>query len=115
MEKIPDEAYLATWHAVETGRAAKEGVPDLFREIASGLTFEEALRKLAPAVSRRELESIIQKIVADRLEFVVMKERAALGPLMGIVMTEVRGSVDGKLVSELLRMEIDTVLAGKKL
>jgi Glu-tRNA(Gln) amidotransferase subunit E-like FAD-binding protein len=34
---------------------------------------------------------------------------------MGIVMTEVRGSVDGKLVSELLRMEIDTVLAGKKL
>lgn len=115
MEKIPDEAYLATWHAVETGRAAKEAVPDLFREIASGLTFEEALRKLAPAVSRRELESIIQKIVADRLEFVVKKERASLGPLMGIVMTEVRGSVDGKLVSELLRMEIDTVLAGKKL
>jgi Glu-tRNA(Gln) amidotransferase subunit E-like FAD-binding protein len=33
---------------------------------------------------------------------------------MGIVMTEVRGSVDGKLVSELLKKEIDTVLTGKK-
>ena len=30
----------------------------------------------------------------------------SLGPLMGVVMAEVRGSVDGKLVSELLRKEI---------
>jgi Glu-tRNA(Gln) amidotransferase subunit E-like FAD-binding protein len=32
---------------------------------------------------------------------------------MGVVMAEVRGSVDGKLVSEVLRTELDTVLGGK--
>jgi glutamyl-tRNA(Gln) amidotransferase subunit E len=31
----------------------------------------------------------------------------ALGPLMGLVMQEVRGKVDGKLVSETLRLELE--------
>jgi glutamyl-tRNA(Gln) amidotransferase subunit E len=38
----------------------------------------------------------------------------ALGPLMGIVMAEVRGSVDGKVVSEILKKEINATLAAKK-
>ncbi|MGA2914168.1 MAG: Glu-tRNA(Gln) amidotransferase subunit GatE [Methanoregula sp.] len=114
VEKISDENYLATWHAVESGRTAKEAIPDLFKGIASGDSFENVIRKLAPTVSSHELKSIIHKIVADRSEFVEQKGRAALGPLMGVVMTEVRGSVDGKIVSEILRKEIDAALAGKR-
>jgi glutamyl-tRNA(Gln) amidotransferase subunit E len=113
IEKIPDTDYLATWHAVESGRAAKEAIPVLFRGLASGSTFEEVIRKLAPAVSYEELESIIKKIIADRSDFVVQKGIAALGPLMGVVMTEVRGSVDGKIVSEILKKEISATLAAK--
>ena len=112
--KISDEDYLATWHAVESGRAAKEAIPDLFRGLASGSTFEEVLQKLAPAVSRQELESIIHKIIADRSDFVLQKGPAALAPLMGVVMSEVRGSVDGKIVSEILKKEIAATLAAKK-
>ena len=113
IEKISDADYLATWHAVESGRAAKEAIPLLLRGLASGSTFEEVIMKLAPAVSNEELESIIKKIVADRSDFVVQKGIAALGPLMGVVMTEVRGSVDGKIVSEILRKEITAKLAAK--
>jgi glutamyl-tRNA(Gln) amidotransferase subunit E len=113
IEKIPDKDYLATWHAVENGRAAKEAIPVLFRGLASGSTFEEVIRKLAPAVSYEELESIIKKIIADRSDFVIQKGNAALGPLMGLVMTEMRGSVDGKIVSEILTKEINATLAAK--
>jgi glutamyl-tRNA(Gln) amidotransferase subunit E len=113
VEKIPDKDYLATWHAVESGRAAKEAIPVLFRGLASGSTFEDVIRKLAPAVSYEELESIIKKIIADRSDFVIQKGNAALGPLMGLVMTEVRGSVDGKIVSEILKKEINAALAAK--
>jgi glutamyl-tRNA(Gln) amidotransferase subunit E len=112
--KISDEDYLATWHAVESGRAAKEAIPDLLRGLASGNTFEEVLQKLAPTVSREDLESIIHKIIADRSDFVLQKGQAALGPLMGVVMNEVRGSVDGKMVSEILKKEIAATLAAKK-
>ena len=113
VEKIPDKDYLAAWHAVESGRAAKEAIPNIFRGLAAGSTFEEVIRKLAPAVSYEELESIIKKIIADRSDFVVKKGNAALGPLMGVVMTEVRGSADGKIVSEILTKEINATLAAK--
>ena len=66
------------------------------------------------AVSDQELEAIIHRIIADRSEFVEQKGKAALGPLMGVVMKEVRGSVDGKIVSELLKKGIDAALSGKK-
>ena len=103
--------YLAVWHAVENGEAAKEAIPDIFRTIASGTPCKKAIEKLAPAVSREELEAIVKKIIADRAEFVHQKKMAALGPLMGVVMAEVRGSVDGKVVSEILKREISRAIA----
>ena len=113
-DTISDEDYLATWHAVESGKIAKEAVPELIRGIASGESLETVIGKLAPVVSSQELEFMIHRIVADRSEFVEQKGKAALGPLMGVVMKEVRGSVDGKVVSELLKKEIDAALAHKK-
>jgi glutamyl-tRNA(Gln) amidotransferase subunit E len=110
IRQIPDSAYLSTWHAVEKGQAAKEAIPEIFRYVVAGNTVEEALKKLAPAVSREELEAIVRKIIAARSDFVAQKGKGALGPLMGVVMAEVRGSVDGKLVSEVLRKEIDRAL-----
>jgi glutamyl-tRNA(Gln) amidotransferase subunit E len=111
--KIPEQAYLDTWHAVEDGKAAREAIPEIFRSIAGGSTFAEALAKLAPAVSRDELEAIVRKIIAERKDFVSQKGKGALGPLMGVVMKEVRGSVDGKIVSEILKKEIDAVCGQK--
>ncbi|MGD0535525.1 MAG: GatB/YqeY domain-containing protein [Methanoregula sp.] len=81
--------------------------------IPKGSTVRDAMAKLAPTVSRDELEAVIKKIVTDRAEFVNQKQKGALGPLMGVVMQEVRGSVDGKVVSEILKKEIEKVLGGK--
>ena len=100
-DRITDDAILAVLHAVGRGTVAKEAIPEILAAIAGGSTVEAAMAKLAPAVSRDELEAVIKKIVADREEFIAQKQKAALGPLMGVVMQEVRGSVDGKVVSEL--------------
>jgi glutamyl-tRNA(Gln) amidotransferase subunit E len=111
--KITDAAYLRTLHAVEQEHAAKEAIPEIFRSIAAGSSFEEAISKLAPSVSREELEAIVRKIIAERSDFIAQKGKAALGPLMGIVMAEVRGSVDGKIVSDILRKEIDAAASSR--
>ena len=113
IRNIPDQAYLDTWHAVDSGKAAREAIPEIFRSIAGGNTFSEALQRLAPAVSREELEKIIRKILAERADFVAQKGKAAVGPLMGVVMAEVRGSVDGKVVSEILKKEIERTTTPK--
>ena len=113
ISRVPDQAYLDTWHAVECGKAAREAIPEIFRSIAGGSTFADALAKLAPAVSREDLEKIVKKIIAERKDFIAQKGKAALGPLMGVVMAEVRGSVDGKIVSEILKREIDAATPPK--
>ncbi|MFA5222016.1 MAG: Glu-tRNA(Gln) amidotransferase subunit GatE, partial [Methanoregula sp.] len=112
-DTLSDDSILAILHTVEKGNAAKEAIPDLLRLVASGSTVDAAIQKLAPTVSREELESVIRKIVTDRAAFIAEKQKAALGPLMGVVMAEVRGSVDGKVVSEILRKELDKALGGK--
>jgi glutamyl-tRNA(Gln) amidotransferase subunit E len=112
--RISDEEFLAVWHAVENNKAAKEALPELLRGLASGSPFDEVMRNQAPVISRQDLETIVHGIVADRSDFIRQKGHAALGPLMGIVMSEVRGSVDGKMVSEILKKEIAAILAAKK-
>jgi len=113
MNSVRDCDLLGIWHAVENGRAAKEAIPDILRAIASGMSLDAALSRLVPAVSAEELGSIIRKIVAARRSFIEEKGKTALGPLMGIVMEEVRGSVDGRIVSGILKKEIDAALANK--
>jgi len=113
VQKVKDEALLRIWQAVEGGKAAREVVPDLIRYIASGCSVDEAIARLAPSVSREDLEIIVRKIIEARADFVLQKGIAALGPLMGVVMAEVRGSVDGKMVSETLKKGIAAKLAGK--
>jgi glutamyl-tRNA(Gln) amidotransferase subunit E len=105
---------LKILHAVKDGKMAKEAIKDVFLSVASGTTLDDAIKKLAPAVTREELEGIVRKIIAERADFVAQKQKAALGPLMGVVMAEVRGSVDGKVVSEILRRESDRVLSEKE-
>jgi glutamyl-tRNA(Gln) amidotransferase subunit E len=110
VSKIREEDIMAVLTAVTRGAAAKEAIPAIFEKIALGTTVEEALSECAPSLSREDLERIIQKIVTERSSFIKERGMAALGPLMGLVMAEVRGSADGKLVSEVLRKEIARVL-----
>jgi glutamyl-tRNA(Gln) amidotransferase subunit E len=108
---ISDKDIIAVLSAVKEGKAAKEAVPAMLDALAKGKTLDQAISTCAPALSRKDLERIIRKIVDERQSFVISRGKGAVGPLMGVVMAEVRGSVDGKLVSEILSKEIARVLA----
>ncbi len=108
--RIADEQVIAVLAAVEAERAAKEAVPDLLRAVAEGATVEEALAACAPAVTGADLAVIVDRVVAERAEFVRERGMGALGPLMGVVMAEVRGSADGKKVAGLLKDALGRVL-----
>ena len=54
------------------------------------------------------LADVIDKIIAERLDFVKERGMGAMGPLMGIVM-QAAGGADGKEVSALLRAAIQSV------
>ena len=105
--KVTGADYLAILSAIESGRAAKEAVPDIIGATASGMTPDQAIASLGTSVSQEDLNRIVRRIIEERKEFVARRKMGALGPLMGLVMKEVRGKVDGRLVSEALRRELE--------
>lgn len=95
---------------VNEGTIAKEAIPDVFRAILQGSAPDEAIARFSSNLSAEDLRALVRKIVDERISFIRERGAGALGPLMGVVMKEVRGSVDGKLVSETLRAEIQRVM-----
>lgn len=120
IDRVTGDEMLALLSAVEAGRAAKEAIPEILTELAltpqeSGVTPEErvdaAIRRVAPAVSAADVEAVVRRVVAEREGFARERGMAALGPLMGVVMKELRGSADGKVVSEALRRELERLIS----
>ena len=101
-------AILDVLIGVRDEKVAKEAVPDLLERISKGEPAESVMKSLDSNVSDEDLEALARKIVEERMPFVKEKGMGALGPLMGVMMKEVRGAVDGKKVSHVLK----NVLAG---
>jgi glutamyl-tRNA(Gln) amidotransferase subunit E len=102
---------------VDSGQAAKEAIPDILSWLAKNpsKTTGEALRSLGlETVSREELEALVSEVVEENRKLIDDRGISALGPLMGTLMRELRGRVDAKTVSELLRRRIESMSGGKK-
>ena len=108
--KLTDDSIIGVMKAIEGGSAAKEAVLEILGACAKGMSVKEAISKVAPAFSREELGILVKAIVSDRADFIKERGKAALGPVMGVVMKEVRGRIDGKIVSEVLNDELNRIL-----
>jgi glutamyl-tRNA(Gln) amidotransferase subunit E len=53
------------------------------------------------------IEQKVDEIIAQRQEFIAQRGLGAVGPLMGVVMKEMRGSVDGKVLSTIIKNKIE--------
>ena len=110
--------HLATWTrtvlaGVKVGRLAKEGVPAVLESLASGeaTTLDEALAKRGlTGVDPAEVENRARALVAERAEFVRQRGAESVGPLMGLLMKEYRGRVDGALLNRVLAREVERLL-----
>ncbi|MDR0439029.1 MAG: Glu-tRNA(Gln) amidotransferase subunit GatE [Methanocalculaceae archaeon] len=106
LEAIPDDSVIAVMRAIEAGHAAKEAVSEILSACARGMVLDEAIATIAPVFSREELRVLIRMIVSERADFIKLRGKTALDPIMGVVMKEVRGRIDGKVVSEVLDEEL---------
>ncbi len=103
-EKVPvanltEKQVKAAFDLVEKGKTAKESVTDILKWLAFHPESEpqSAVQALKlEMLSRAELERIIRKLVSEN-------KPAPIGKLTNLVMGEVRGRADPKLVIELLK------------
>ena len=103
-------ALLMVLAGVKDEVVAKEAIPDVFRRIIQGENPGQAMQAVVSNVSGDDLAALAKAIVKERMPFVKEKGMAALGPLMGVMMKEVRGAVDGKKVSLALKEALSDAL-----
>lgn len=114
IENLTDERIEEVFEALHNGLMAKEAIAVVLKLLAERpyLSVKEAVSKLGlKAISEEELKKIVAKVVRAKLELIRERGERALGPIMGEVMKKVRGRIDGRKVSEVVRYFIRDVLA----
>jgi glutamyl-tRNA(Gln) amidotransferase subunit E len=89
---------------LKSGAFAKEAIPQILASvIQNGLAVKRAAETLGmETIDIEAVREVCDRVVKSREKFIRERGEASLGPLMGIVMKELRGKVDGKVLSEVL-------------
>jgi glutamyl-tRNA(Gln) amidotransferase subunit E len=99
----------SVFSAVRAGTVAKEAAPSILAWLSknSSRTVEDAIQELGmQMLSEHELLRIIDKIIEFNADLIKEKGEGAYGKIMGLVMSEVRGSADPGEVTRLIRTRI---------
>ena len=99
----------SVFSAVRAGTVAKEAAPSILAWLSknSSRTVEDAIQELGmQMLSEHELLRIIDKIIELNADLIKEKGEGAYGKIMGLVMSEVRGSADPGEVTRLIRTRI---------
>jgi glutamyl-tRNA(Gln) amidotransferase subunit E len=108
IESVGDEQILRLFCLIDTGKAAKEALPDIVSWLAKhqSASVEDALEKLGLGMlSEAELQSIIDDLLREN-KGLADKGKDAFGPLMGLIMKKVRGKADAELVARVLKKKL---------
>ena len=95
-----------------SGDFAIEAVPMLLgRMVEQGEILDQAMSSLNIAsVSDSEIEKVVESVVREKRDFILKRRERSIAPLMGLVMSELRGKADGKKINTILTAKVKAVL-----
>jgi glutamyl-tRNA(Gln) amidotransferase subunit E len=111
ISKINENILDAIFVALEGEKYAKEGISEVLGYVVEkGVSVEQSLSELGLwEMSMNEMEEAIDAVVRERIDFVKEKGMDSVGPLMGEIMKELRGKVDGKMINIALQKKIKEI------
>ena len=119
VEKLEDRHFVDLFEQLSANAFAKEAVPEILKFLASQpqpaeTSVAKAVKEigLEAETNLEEVERLIAEVVSARRDFVKESGARAVGPLMGVVMKELRGKVDGKEVNKILTEKVKEILEG---
>ncbi|NQE04284.1 Glutamyl-tRNA(Gln) amidotransferase subunit E, partial [ANME-1 cluster archaeon GoMg1] len=112
IENLEDHHFMELFKLLSANTFGKEAVPDILKFLANQpeKSVERAIEEIGLRVDKGKVEVLIADIVNQKKKFIREKGARAVGPLMGIVMKELRGKVDGKVINKILVEKIKGVL-----
>lgn len=110
--KLRLDALKDLMNGLKSGAFAKEAIPQILASVLeNGHGVSRAAETLGmETVDTESVREVCDRVVKSREKFIRERGEASLGPLMGLVMKELRGKVDGKVISEILHDRIRQLL-----
>lgn len=113
-DNLLDDHFVELFLLIQEDKLSSEAIPEVLTYLANNphSTVQDALKITGlTMISTKEIEKTIQRIVDERKDFIQEQGERSIGGLMGIVMKELGGKVDGKTVKDLLTIEIQRILS----
>jgi glutamyl-tRNA(Gln) amidotransferase subunit E len=112
VERLKDQHFMDVFKLLSANAFGKEAVPDILKFLANKpeMSVDKAVEEIGLKVNMEEVEKLIEDIVNSKKDFIREKGARAVGPLMGVVMKELRGKVDGKVINKMLEEKVKEVL-----
>ncbi|MET1123942.1 MAG: Glu-tRNA(Gln) amidotransferase subunit GatE [Archaeoglobaceae archaeon] len=101
--KLSEKQFRKVLQMIADGKLAKEGAEDALRTLAENPEAEIVSEEI-------DVDAVVERIVEEKRELIEKRGESAFKPLMGLVMKELRGKVDGKVVAEKLMKKIKELL-----
>lgn len=109
VNEITEDHLIQLFRLQSEGKIPNEAISNILKTIAGKpeVDVEKAALSLGiGGVEKGELETAVDMLVEEKMDFIKGKGLNAVGPLMGIVMKEFRGKVSGEEVSRMLKEKI---------
>lgn len=109
VHSITDSTIQRIFGLVDDGTITKEAVADLLKWQAGDLTSDpkDGVKQLGlRMLTEHELEQIVDRHIEKNRKLIDERGEAAFPSVMGSVMSEVRGSIEPKLVTEMLKKRL---------
>ncbi len=114
VSSIGVDTIRALLEKLRDGAFAKEAIPEILAWMVDNDDHDVDHATFGLGISKAdesEVRTVCDRVVSERADFIRERGEASLGPLMGIVMKELRGKVDGKIISEVLSERIEQLLS----
>jgi len=112
IDNVSEKELRGIFKSVGSGELMKEALSDVFVWLSKneGKTLQDAITSLGlTAVSRDDLGALVDKVISEHKKLIQERGEASLGPLMGVVMKELRGKIDAGEVSKLLKEKLKEI------
>lgn len=107
------DVFKKAFEMVDMGQISKDCIFELFEAYCKNpekLLSEIVSERSMEVIDLSEVEMFVARLVSEKKSFVQEKQMASIGPLMGPLMDQFRGRVDGKDANRILKSEIEKLL-----
>ncbi|MFX1457348.1 MAG: Glu-tRNA(Gln) amidotransferase subunit GatE [Promethearchaeota archaeon] len=109
IDNISDNDFIEIFSLLKKGEISKEAIEEImnFKTDSPEFSITQIRKELKiEKISVEDLQILIKDIITKNLNMITEKGMRAKGPLMGEVMKQVRGKIDGSIVSKELEKAI---------